>query len=840
MSLYAEPRQAPGDSIVEIARNVATVFARGRAKQLEPHLRSELENELGRFKIWAGNLGVFAPGRASVDYRLRDDADVKEILIQMLGRLRQSTKQAMDPPVILEEEAEEESGKDDSSATSSEDSMAISLDTETDAGYETDDLPSLHSADVVATALNTIKDTITRLYRLSTIIKKPSSANENVKVANFIAKDEVSAELAEFQTSVRWQIEFRLPDASLTLLNRLVEAAVFRRRKLEYRKRHKEKLKQGVERSFASDLVLPLIPKDTVIRQAGAQHRGTPILRQQASSARGSISTMQYSATEASSVNRLKFASYPKSVAISGITRSAVARREQLDIPAPPSKSEGEVKEAICPYCFRIVDKEEMIQARWKRHVLRDIEPYVCLFDGCNKSTEYFATVEDWVNHMQWQHAVVWCCQVPGHESTVYRSEEEFKHHLREEHKNAFNETQLSMIVKKASQPVSDLFASSALASNGNENESHTAGACPLCPFSVDIQEHNASPGSLEVAKASLPVSKELCDHIAAHMEAIALLSLPERDDLDDAKTNERQSENTYHSLDQDTVDSPPIASIIENDDDEISPDHAHNSIGPTSSEFTSRGDWNYILEDKQVKSRQDPEPARDPTLQKFVRRARRDEMFRRWKIDRVPPIVLYDPDGIETSPIIDGTQAYSMVDEVPDMFLSNVDNFQPFIEHYYSVFQNHSQFALAFWDHTAYKCCFLDDYCQETFRDEESLQIHFETSHFKFTRIDPCLRTICTNCLTVGFESTCNCGGDVKLYIVGNYIRDPSSMHPDLTSTVRHTSTRCIDTTGVPDSTDKAVMEEADRAYRERIRARRIAEEGWRSPHSVLDKYRE
>ncbi|KAF7955168.1 uncharacterized protein EAE97_000427 [Botrytis byssoidea] len=690
----------------------------------------------------------------------------------MLDRLRQSTKQAMDPPVILEEEAGEESEKDYNSDSSSEDSMAISLDNESDARSETDDLPSLHSVDVVARALNTIKDTITRLYRLSTIIKKPSSANENVKVADFIAKNEASAELVEFQIS------------------------------LEYRERHKEKLKQGVERSFASDLVPPLIPKNTVIRPAGAQHRGTPIRRQQANSARGSISTMQYSATEASSVNRLKFASYPKSVAISGITRSAVARREQLDVPAPPSKSEGEVKEAVCPYCFRIVDKEDMIQARWKRHVLRDIEPYVCLFDGCNKSTEYFATVEDWVNHMQWQHAVVWCCQVPGHESPVYRSEEEFKHHLCEEHKNAFNETQLSMIVKKASQPVSDLFGSSALAANGNDKESHTAGACPLCPFSVDVPKHDALPENLEVEKASLPVSKELCDHIAVHMEAIALLSLPERDDLDDANTNERQSEKTYHSLDQNTVDLPPIASInIESDVDEISPDHAHHSIRPTSSEFISRGDWNYILEDKQVKSRQGPEPAREPTLQNF---------------------------------------AYSTADEVLDMFVNNVDNFQPFVEHYYSVFQNHSQFALAVWDQTAYKCCFLDDYCQETFRDEESLQIHFETSHFQFTRIDPCLRTICTKCLTVGFESTCNCGGDVKLYVVGNYIREPSSMHPKLTSTVRHTPTRYVDTTGVPDSTDKAVMEEADRAYRERIMARRIVEEEWRSPYSVVDRYRE
>lgn len=364
MSFHSESRKNPGDSIAEIAKNVATVFSRGRAKQLDPHLRSELENELGRFKIWAGNLGVFAPGRASADYRLRDDADVREVLIQMLNRLRQSTKQAMDPPVILEEEEEPED--DNTSGKSSDDSMTISLDEDSDAGSKTEDIPDSQSADVVAKALTTIKDTITRLYRLSTIIKKPSSSNENIKVANFMAKEEESEELKEFQNSVRWQIHFRLPDASPALLNRLADAAVFRRKKLEYRERHKEKLKQGVEHSFSLDLVVPLLPKDGVARPLGVERRAAPSPRRQAGSASGSLSTMQYSATEASSVNRLKFASYPKSVALSGITKSAVARREQLDIPAPPSKAEGESKEAVCPYCFRIVDKEDMVQARWK------------------------------------------------------------------------------------------------------------------------------------------------------------------------------------------------------------------------------------------------------------------------------------------------------------------------------------------------------------------------------------------------------------------------------------------------------------------------------------------
>ncbi|KAJ8064734.1 hypothetical protein OCU04_007052 [Sclerotinia nivalis] len=755
MSLRSASRLNPGDSIAEIARNVATVFARGRAKQLEPHLRSELENELGRFKIWAGNLGVFAPGRASADYRLRDDADVKEVLIQMLDRLRQSTKQAMDPPVILEEEEENE--RDDSSSESSEDSMAISLDKDSDVGSETDDIP-IPQSDVVATALKTIKETINRLYRLSTIIKKPSSSNENVKVANFIAKEEESEELKEFQNSVRWQIKFRLPDASPALLDRLVQAAVFRRKKLEYRERHKEKLRQGVEQSFATELAVPLLPKDTALRPFGYQRKASPALRQQGS-ARGSLNTMQYSATEASSVNRLKFASYPKSVALSGITKSAVARREQLDIPAPPSKSEEESKEAVCPYCFRIVDKEDMVQARWKRHILRDIEPYVCLFDGCEKSIECFATVDDWITHMQWQHAVVWCCQVVGHESTIYHSEEDFKQHLRQEHENAFNESQFSMIVKKAAQPVSDLFGTMALTLNGNESGVERAGACPLCPFSVEISEDNQASDSLEVAKTSRPASKKLCDHIAAHMEAIALLSLPERDDLDDADSNERESENTYQSFDQNAMDLPPVTSIIDNENDEITPDPVQPSTEPESSEYMSRDDWNYVFEDQRVKSGQDLEPAHDPTLQEFVRRARRAEMFRRWKIDKIPPIVVYDPDGLEIRPVVQEKFASYVTDDVPSITVSREDDFQ-------GPGLNLSE---------AFSSINVDSLLSEE-REQE----------------------------TFGIE-------------------EPPGI-------VLHTPSGFSVTAEAPEQVDGAVMEEADRAYRENVMARRIVEEEQRS----------
>lgn len=41
----------------------------------------------GRFNIWASNIGAFAPLHASLDYRLRDLADVKDLILDHLENM---------------------------------------------------------------------------------------------------------------------------------------------------------------------------------------------------------------------------------------------------------------------------------------------------------------------------------------------------------------------------------------------------------------------------------------------------------------------------------------------------------------------------------------------------------------------------------------------------------------------------------------------------------------------------------------------------------------------------------------------------------------------------------
>ncbi len=48
---------------------------------------AQVDDQSGRFSIWAGNIGVFATANASIDYRVRDTPQVKNLIIQQLDSL---------------------------------------------------------------------------------------------------------------------------------------------------------------------------------------------------------------------------------------------------------------------------------------------------------------------------------------------------------------------------------------------------------------------------------------------------------------------------------------------------------------------------------------------------------------------------------------------------------------------------------------------------------------------------------------------------------------------------------------------------------------------------------
>jgi hypothetical protein len=352
-------------TIVEAARLCAQSFVRIQSTHsLDPQSECELEDQLGRFKIWAGNLGVFAADTASADFRVKDDQDVKDVLINMLTRLREQVQQLGRPsalPNLQEEQVQDDDTLElpELPGSSTASSPSLNLSSDSDSAIHTESPPS--DPQRRRSGLTEIMDIISRLYRLSAAIRKPISLSEDTRVAKYIEKTKDSLDFEDFQCYVKWQIGSWHHDTTVQLIDRLSDTVVLRRKKLLYRERHQQKLNEGTKDWFMlrnPESVYHESQKPLKADRIGSQDVG-PVQRPAARMQK----SVAFSATKASSIDSKAVRTYTKSVAPSGVTQSAMDRLEKLDVPAPPKPQSGQ--EAKCPYCSKFLKKEELKQAQW-------------------------------------------------------------------------------------------------------------------------------------------------------------------------------------------------------------------------------------------------------------------------------------------------------------------------------------------------------------------------------------------------------------------------------------------------------------------------------------------
>ena len=55
--------------------------------QPQPFSLTTVNDQLARFKIWAGNIGAHRKGRSSLDYRLREASHIRDQVVRLLGDL---------------------------------------------------------------------------------------------------------------------------------------------------------------------------------------------------------------------------------------------------------------------------------------------------------------------------------------------------------------------------------------------------------------------------------------------------------------------------------------------------------------------------------------------------------------------------------------------------------------------------------------------------------------------------------------------------------------------------------------------------------------------------------
>jgi hypothetical protein len=604
MSTFAEPRlEQQGTSAVAVyAQKALEAFQQclDKAAAVHPRDASLVDDLIGRFSIWASNARAFAPGRDSLDHRLREASEVRDAVTAVLETLEYKIQACIDllqiPP-----------------------------------NHVLEDNPLSPIDDQLARVLQETSDQITLLHKFLNSIRRASKEAHNLKVASgFRIKDDDGNDVEDFvhQLFVNY-VKDRFPGVSDKVCQRLAQGMLLRRKTILYRRK----------RFGQVTIRPPEIPKQPVVTQPSARLvvKHSPLTAEVITATTASPSSQApQSVTQTAttlSPERFKKAAAPS--VISNVKSVAPDIHNDVDFPRPPptmikarffsikSRLEKELEAELrsirghqnladperlltlsphfllaqqyrqeaqiysatakhhevldqewnklqkstditCPFCFLVLPSEEFTDERkWRRHVKDDIDPYVCLFEDCDSPVELFSHSRAWVRHME-EHAKRWYCKSKAHnDDFVSNSRDGYCQHIKDAHPEKFTPSQIEVLANRASRLPSPIFEKT----------------CPLC----GAEEVN---GTME-------------EHVIGHMQSLALRSLPT---FEDALENAGESGMVLSSLattraarstieqgwksDTHSIGSPDWETDSEtssNSEDSVKEDMPHSSNSPIS-----------------------------------------------------------------------------------------------------------------------------------------------------------------------------------------------------------------------------------------------------------------
>ncbi|CAI6097486.1 unnamed protein product, partial [Clonostachys chloroleuca] len=148
------------------------------------------------------------------------------------------------------------------------------------------------------------------------------------------------------------------------------------------------------------------------------------------------------------------------------------------------------IGELTCPYCLYAVPSLSVAdEEKWKSHVTKDLDAYVCLFGECDKPDRLFSHSSDWLRHMR-KHTLRWSCNSKAHRPLTFFTEDQYLGHVRQDHPRSLTEPQLRALAQRNARPIVPILD-----------------LCPLC-------------GTDEA-------TDNLENHVVGHLRFLALKSLP-------------------------------------------------------------------------------------------------------------------------------------------------------------------------------------------------------------------------------------------------------------------------------------------------------------------------
>ena len=252
---------------------------------------SRWQDELGRLRLWAANIGAHQTGQSSLEFRLKDSSHIREQVTNLLLDLGQTFQEVEDVLDLL----------------SNGHASQMEADNSSDDDYDTgEELTQLHSN--IVTAINC-------LFQMSMLVRKPARHDFYILPQ--------SQEVLAFRPFDQAHVREKYPKADQGLVDRLGLAITLRRQYLRYRERHHAKLNQGLDVGTGGSAAPTVVMSNTTVTGVEPWH----------------IDSQDKAPASVTSQT-----SYASSMLAGGA----------VVIPSPPKESSGGAP-FECPYCFVII-----------------------------------------------------------------------------------------------------------------------------------------------------------------------------------------------------------------------------------------------------------------------------------------------------------------------------------------------------------------------------------------------------------------------------------------------------------------------------------------------------
>ncbi|KAL4929581.1 uncharacterized protein BDV17DRAFT_58225 [Aspergillus undulatus] len=305
------------------------------------------QDELGRLRVWAANIGAHQTGQSSLDYRLRDASNLQAETINILKSMQETLQ---DLHEVIDDSFASDSGEDNA-------------DGKMKAMLEAAGLDESSNTEVQQIYQNLV-DVIDHLYRMSMAIRKP------------VRHDQLSGTRAIDATSFApWatqHVSHKYPAANTALLHRLGNAMARQKAVLKYRERHRAKLTQGID-DYPETESNPSETLATESHKPGDQFHFLDSLSEAGSSTTSYADTLMDG-----------------------------RGGDGISVPPPPRES-WDRKPFECPYCFIIITIKD--RKDWARHVFRDLMPYICIYPDCPIPSRLYESRRQWQRHLCSEHS---------------------------------------------------------------------------------------------------------------------------------------------------------------------------------------------------------------------------------------------------------------------------------------------------------------------------------------------------------------------------------------------------------------------------------------------------